>query len=153
MSHRPETDSGHHAGRAVTRDNHVVQRACCHGRVTVQRIALLCKAISTAGACSLNLLALPDAIGIDLEEPHMPIASFDHAAIPTARPEEMIEFYKRLGFTVVNEEAWREGKARAFAFAFGDSKINVHPPAVWQNTAFNMRGPAAVPGCGDFCFV
>jgi catechol 2,3-dioxygenase-like lactoylglutathione lyase family enzyme len=83
----------------------------------------------------------------------MPIASFDHAAIPTAKPEEMIEFYKRLGFTVVNEEAWREGKARAFAFAFGDSKINVHPPAVWQNTAFTLRGPAAVPGCGDFCFV
>ena len=83
----------------------------------------------------------------------MPIASFDHAAIPTARPEEMIEFYKGLGFTVVNEEAWREGKARAFAFAFGDSKINVHPPAVWQNERFTLRGPAAVPGCGDFCFV
>ena len=47
----------------------------------------------------------------------------------------------------------REGRARAFAFAFGDSKINVHPPAVWQNAAFTLRGPTAVPGCGDFCFV
>lgn len=82
----------------------------------------------------------------------MPIASFDHAAIPTAKPEEMIAFYKSLGFTVVNEEAWREGRARNFAFAFGDSKINVHPPAVWQNEAFTLRGPTAVPGCGDFCF-
>jgi catechol 2,3-dioxygenase-like lactoylglutathione lyase family enzyme len=83
----------------------------------------------------------------------MPIASFDHAAIPTANPEEMIDFYKRLGFTVVNEEAWREGKARAFSFAFGDSKINVHPPDVWSNPRFTLRGPSAVPGCGDFCFV
>jgi catechol 2,3-dioxygenase-like lactoylglutathione lyase family enzyme len=65
----------------------------------------------------------------------------------------MIAFYKKLGFSVVNEEEWRQGKARAFAFAFGNSKINVHPPEVWQNTAFTLRGPAALPGCGDFCFV
>ena len=83
----------------------------------------------------------------------MPIAAFDHAVIPTGQPEEMIAFYKRLGFSVVGEEAWREGKARAFSFAFGDSKINVHPPDVWQNTSFTLRGPTAVPGCGDFCFV
>ncbi|HEX5140313.1 MAG TPA: VOC family protein [Dehalococcoidia bacterium] len=83
----------------------------------------------------------------------MPIASFDHAVIPTSQPEEMIAFYKRLGFSVVNEDAWREGRARMFAFAFGNSKINVHPPEVWQNKAFTLRGPGAVPGCGDFCFV
>ena len=83
----------------------------------------------------------------------MPIASFDHAAIPTAKPEEMIEFYERLGFKAVGAQEWRDGKARAFSFAFGDSKINVHPPEVWQNPKFTLRGPAAVPGCGDFCFV
>jgi catechol 2,3-dioxygenase-like lactoylglutathione lyase family enzyme len=83
----------------------------------------------------------------------MPIVAYDHTAIPTAQPEEMIAFYKKLGFTVVHEEEWRQGKARAFALAFGDSKINVHPPAVWQNPEFTLRGPAAVPGCGDFCFV
>lgn len=83
----------------------------------------------------------------------MPIVSYDHTAIPTAQPEEMIAFYKKLGFTVVHEEEWRQGKARAFAFAFGDNKINVHPPAVWQNPEFTLRGPTAVPGCGDFCFV
>ncbi len=83
----------------------------------------------------------------------MPIASFDHAAIPTAKPEEMIEFYKRLGFSVVGEAEWRAGTGRAFSFAFGNSKINVHPPAVWQNEKFTLRGPKAVPGCGDFCFV
>jgi len=83
----------------------------------------------------------------------MPIVSYDHTAIPTARPEEMIAFYKRLGFTVVHEDEWRRGEARAFAFAFGDQKINVHPPAVWQDPEFILRGPSALPGCGDFCFV
>lgn len=87
------------------------------------------------------------------QEVAMPIVSYDHTAIPTAQPEEMIAFYKRLGFTVVHEEEWRQGKARAFAFAFGDNKINVHPPAVWQNPEFTLRGPKALPGCGDFCFV
>jgi len=83
----------------------------------------------------------------------MPIASFDHAAIPTAQPEAMIAFYEKLGFTAVHAQEWREGKARAFALAFGNSKINVHPPEVWQNPEFTLRGPAALPGCGDFCFV
>ena len=83
----------------------------------------------------------------------MPIVAYDHTAIPTAQPEEMIAFYKKLGFAVVHEEEWRQGKARAFAFAFGDNKINVHPPAVWQDPKFTLRGPSALPGCGDFCFV
>jgi catechol 2,3-dioxygenase-like lactoylglutathione lyase family enzyme len=83
----------------------------------------------------------------------MAIAAFDHAVIPTALPEEMIAFYKRLGFSVVGEEQWRDGKARMFSFAFGDSKINVHPPELWQDKAVTLRGPTAVPGCGDFCFV
>jgi catechol 2,3-dioxygenase-like lactoylglutathione lyase family enzyme len=83
----------------------------------------------------------------------MPIAGFDHVAMPTAQPEALIAFYKRLGFTIVHEEEWRQGKARAFAIAFGNNKINVHPPEVWQNERFTLRGPAALPGCGDFCFV
>lgn len=83
----------------------------------------------------------------------MAIVGFDHSAIPTDKPEEMIEFYKRLGFAVVGEDEWRAGTGRAFSFAFGNNKINVHPPAVWQNEKFTLRGPTAVPGCGDFCFV
>ena len=79
----------------------------------------------------------------------MAIVGFDHAAIPTAQPEEMIAFYKRLGFTVVNEQEWRQGKARMFSFAFGDSKINVHP----EGYTASLRGPTAVPGCTDICFV
>lgn len=30
----------------------------------------------------------------------MTVAAFDHVAIPTARPEEMLRFYHALGFTV-----------------------------------------------------
>ncbi len=83
----------------------------------------------------------------------MPIASFDHAAIPTAQPEAMIAFYEKLGFTPVHVQDWRDGKSRAFALAFGNNKINVHPPEVWQDPKFTLRGPSALPGCGDFCFV
>ncbi|MET0460852.1 MAG: VOC family protein [Ilumatobacteraceae bacterium] len=86
---------------------------------------------------------------------HRPIAiaSIDHAAIPTDRPDEMIAFYRGLGFAVVGEEAWRDGSAIGFAFALGDSKINVHGPSAWRDARFTLRGPTAVPGCGDFCFV
>ena len=31
----------------------------------------------------------------------------------------------------------------------GDSKINVHP----EGYTASLRGPTAVPGCGDICFV
>jgi hypothetical protein len=34
---------------------------------------------------------------------------------------------------VVHEEEWRQGKVRAFALAFGNNKINVHTPALWQD--------------------
>ena len=83
----------------------------------------------------------------------MAIAAFDHAVIPTGQPEEMIAFYKRLGFSVPGEQDWRDGKARIFAFATANFKLNVHPPEVWQSGKFDLRGPTAVPGCGDFCFV
>jgi catechol 2,3-dioxygenase-like lactoylglutathione lyase family enzyme len=39
------------------------------------------------------------------------------------------------------------------ALQFGNNKINVHPPALWSNPEFTLRGPAARPGCGDFCLV
>jgi len=83
----------------------------------------------------------------------MPIRSFDHAVVPTNQPEEMIAFYKKLGCAVINEEEWRQGKTKMFSFAFGDNKINVHAPELWHDPAVTLRGPTAVPGCGDFCFV
>ena len=83
----------------------------------------------------------------------MGVAGFDHVALPVEKTEEVIAFYKRLGFTIVDEERWRAGTRPVFALQCGEQKINVHPPAVWTRPEFTLRAPAARPGCGDFCFV
>jgi catechol 2,3-dioxygenase-like lactoylglutathione lyase family enzyme len=79
----------------------------------------------------------------------MPVAGIDHVAMPTANAERLIAFYKRLGFLINNEEEWRSGKANAFSVQVGESKINVHP----EGYTASLRGPTAVPGCADICFV
>lgn len=83
----------------------------------------------------------------------MSVAGFDHAAIPTERPEEMLAFYKALGFSILGEEQFRAEGRPFFSIVFGPNKINVHAPGLWQNPEFTLRGPTALPGCGDFCFV
>ena len=83
----------------------------------------------------------------------MSIASFDHVAIPTDRPEELIAFYGALGFAVPSVIAWRESGVPFYSIQFGNNKINIHCPAMWQNPDFDLKGPTAAPGCGDFCFV
>ena len=79
----------------------------------------------------------------------MSTVSIDHIAMPTSNAERLIAFYKRLGFTINDEEEWRAGNANAFSIQVGDSKINVHP----EGYTASLRGPTAVPGCGDICFV
>jgi catechol 2,3-dioxygenase-like lactoylglutathione lyase family enzyme len=83
----------------------------------------------------------------------MSVAGFDHVAMPAENVEDLIAFYKRLGFAIIDEDRWRSGARPVFAIQCGDQKINVHPPAVWTRSDFTLRGPAAKPGCGDFCFV
>jgi catechol 2,3-dioxygenase-like lactoylglutathione lyase family enzyme len=83
----------------------------------------------------------------------MPVSGIDHVALPTSRPEELIAFYGRLGFRVPEVEQWRSSELPFFSVFFGDQKINFHAPAMWQNTGFELRGPASAPGCGDLCFV
>jgi catechol 2,3-dioxygenase-like lactoylglutathione lyase family enzyme len=83
----------------------------------------------------------------------MSIVGFDHVAIPTARPEEMLRFYRALGFSAPDPAEWRAQKIPFFSIQFGDNKINVHAPELWQAGTFTLRGPSAQPGCGDFCFV
>lgn len=83
----------------------------------------------------------------------MGIVDIDHVAVPTAKPEEMLRFYRALGFRAPTPEAWRERGVPFFSLALGNTKINVHAPALWQDERFGLRGPAALPGCGDFCFV
>ena len=80
----------------------------------------------------------------------MPTVSIDHIAMPTANAERLIAFYKRLGFPINNEEAWRAGQVPAFSIQVGEgAKINVHP----EGYTASLRGPTAVPGCTDICFV
>lgn len=83
----------------------------------------------------------------------MAVGGFDHVAIPAEKTDELIAFYKQMGFAILDEEQWRTGQASMFAIQFGDNKINVHPPSLWTRPEFTLRGPAARPGCGDFCFV
>ena len=80
----------------------------------------------------------------------MSTTAIDHIAMPTADAERLIAFYKRLGFTINDEDAWRAGDAAAFSIQIGDlTKINVHP----EGYTASLRGPTAVPGSADICFV
>lgn len=83
----------------------------------------------------------------------MAIESFDHVALPTERPEELIAFYGALGFQVPDAAEWLASGVPFFAIHLGRQKINVHAPEMWQRAAFTLRGPSALPGCGDLCFV
>ena len=75
-----------------------------------------------------------------------PIRSFDHVAVPMRNTEAMVQFYRTLGFGVMEGE-------RICSVHFGDNKINFHRPVAWQDASFTLRAPAAEPPCGDFCFV
>jgi catechol 2,3-dioxygenase-like lactoylglutathione lyase family enzyme len=83
----------------------------------------------------------------------MSVIAFDHVAIPTAHPEEMLRFYRALGFSAPAPQDWRAEKSPFFSIQFGENKVNVHAPELWQNEDFTLRARTAQPGCGDFCFV
>ena len=83
------------------------------------------------------------------EESRMTTVGIDHIAMPTADAERLMAFYKGLGFAINDEEEWRAGDANIFSIQVGDSKINVHP----EGYLADYRGPTAVPGCTDICFV
>ena len=78
----------------------------------------------------------------------MGIKAIDHVAIPINNVEEMLLFYRRLGFDISDQHA-----PLLYSIDFGDNKINFHTPALWQPGEFSLRAPTAAPGCGDFCFV
>jgi catechol 2,3-dioxygenase-like lactoylglutathione lyase family enzyme len=77
----------------------------------------------------------------------MTIIGFDHVAIPIENVEEMLVFYQKLGFTL------NDSTPPFYSVHFGDHKVNMHGPEIWQSETFTLRGPTAKPGCGDFCFV
>lgn len=78
----------------------------------------------------------------------MPITSIDHAAIPIEQVDEMLALYRALGFGVDETRA-----PHFYSVHLADQKINFHGPALWKPGKFSLRGPTALPGCGDFCFV
>lgn len=74
------------------------------------------------------------------------IGRLDHVAIPIRNVDEMIAFYRALGFEV------RAGDA-IVSIHFRDQRINFHRPGLWQQESFTLRASAARPPCGDFCWV
>ena len=76
------------------------------------------------------------------------IRGIDHVAVPMENTAEMLAFYRRIGAEVTEEIP--DVLHSAY---LGDSKINLHMPRAWKSPRFDLRGPAAVPGCGDVCLV
>ena len=82
----------------------------------------------------------------------MGISGFDHVAIPVRDIDRTVSFYCRLGFTVPQQDQ-STAPTSFTSIQFGENKINLHGPALWQDSASTLRGRTALPGCGDFCFV
>jgi catechol 2,3-dioxygenase-like lactoylglutathione lyase family enzyme len=74
------------------------------------------------------------------------IAGLDHASLPMRDTEGMVAFYRSLGFDVA------ELPPVVSVYA-GTQMINFHRPELWPRQGFTLRAPAAVPPCGDLCFV
>ncbi len=74
------------------------------------------------------------------------VAGFDHVSLPMQQTDAMVAFYRELRFEVV------ERRAVVSVYA-GDQMINFHRPELWPRDSFTLRAPAAVPPCGDLCFV
>ena len=74
------------------------------------------------------------------------IGGIDHVSLPMQDADATVAFYGRLGFDI------DEQKAIVSVYA-GDQMINFHRPELWPREGFTLRAPAAVPPCGDLCFV
>ena len=73
------------------------------------------------------------------------VPTIDHVALPLLDTDAMIAFYRSLGLTV-------DESPFLVQVHLGEQMINFHQPALWQGD-FSLRAPAAVPPCGDLCFV
>jgi catechol 2,3-dioxygenase-like lactoylglutathione lyase family enzyme len=103
---------------------------------TVTRRKLI-GSLAAAGALAANSSAAQRAGGI---------RGLDHVALPMKNTEEMLAFYRKLGLPVAENP-------NAISVYIGNQMINFHRPAHWQDKAFTLRAPAAIPPCGDLCFV
>ncbi len=83
----------------------------------------------------------------------MPVASVDHVAVPAHHVRELIDFYSAIGLDTPTFHGVENSPLPVFSISCGQQKINFHLPTLWQSESFELRGPTATPGCGDFCFV
>jgi catechol 2,3-dioxygenase-like lactoylglutathione lyase family enzyme len=74
------------------------------------------------------------------------VSGFDHVSLPMRETDAMVAFYRALGFDVEEQKA-------VVAVRAGANMINFHRPELWPRPEFTLRAPAAVPPCGDLCFV
>jgi len=74
------------------------------------------------------------------------VAGIDHVSLPMEHEDEMVAFYRALGFDVAEHEYFVSVYA-------GVQMINLHRRSIWQREGFTLRAPAARPPCGDLCFV
>jgi catechol 2,3-dioxygenase-like lactoylglutathione lyase family enzyme len=74
------------------------------------------------------------------------LSGFDHVSLPLQRVDAMAAFYRSLGCDV-------DESPYLMAVHVGDQMINFHRAATWQRQGFTLRAPAAIPPCGDLCFV
>lgn len=72
--------------------------------------------------------------------PLFSLQSLDHFVLTTAQPNEMVDFYSKLGFEVRKDGARYEILAPAF-------KINLHI----RGQELEPKAALAEPGTGDFC--
>jgi catechol 2,3-dioxygenase-like lactoylglutathione lyase family enzyme len=106
------------------------------------RRAFIKRCLAAGAALSAPSTAL--ARGLDAQATG--VGALDHVAIPVQNVEAMIAFYRALGFGV------REA-GQIVSIHFAQQKINFHRPALWQRETFTLRASAALPPCGDFCWV
>lgn len=78
----------------------------------------------------------------------MTVRRLDHVAVPVNDMDAMVAFYTAIGFSVDDSMA-----PLLISVCCGDMKLNLHYPRLWQSKKFDLRGPTAVPGCGDVCMV
>jgi catechol 2,3-dioxygenase-like lactoylglutathione lyase family enzyme len=90
------------------------------------------------------------------------VKSIDHIVINVADMERAISFYKRIGFTLLNEDGWRKGQGQVAIKISDSQKINIHkeqplgPELKKQATGSDDRFSLAlvpVVGGADFCVV
>ena len=84
--------------------------------------------------------------GVGRAQASAPYVRFDHVSFPMRNTGAMLAFYRDLGFEVMEGE-------RICSAHFGDAKINLHRPEIWESGEFTLRAPRAVPPCGDYCVV